>query len=330
MAPVDPASGIADAPAQPRRLSDADREILGSVATRRILAPGDPARDPAHEPCMSIVEAGAVRVHVDEALPPVVVRRGEYFGEMALLVGAHAQSGTAVAIEPTTLAVVGRNAFEQLLRHESAHMCEFMRRSFAHLVAAEQALIANLKRRNEALMVTLHSLQHMQSQLSTANDLVRTDELTGLTNRRGLYQYLDARQAEPAPGSHLALLLFDLDGFKAINDRCGHQAGDEVLRVVAAEISAIAGPDDLLCRLGGDEFALLVHVLHGEELELLSARIVNAIRVLPPPGDGARLTVSVGASLCRPDADWSSWYRDADRALYRAKEAGGDGWRLLR
>ena len=281
---------------------------------------------------MYIVEAGAVRLQLDEAVPPVVVRRGEFFGEMTLLVGAHVQVATATAIEPTTLAVVDQAAFDQLLRHESARMCDFMRRSFAHLVAAEQDLVASLKRRNEALMVTLHSLQHMQSQLSTANDLVRTDELTGLTNRRGLYQFLDARGAGRASAAQLALLLFDLDDFKSINDRCGHQTGDEVLRAVAAGISAIAAPGDLLCRLGGDEFALLVHVDRGEELELLSARIVNAVRALrlPPHCDGARLSVSVGASLCRHDADWSSWYRDADRALYGAKAAGGDGWRLLR
>jgi diguanylate cyclase (GGDEF)-like protein len=218
-----------------------------------------------------------------------------------------------------------------LQRHESALLCRFLRHTVTALVASERALIADLRRRNETLVVTLHSLQHMQSQLVTANDLVRTDELTGLTNRRGLYQYLDASGAVARRSSaELGLLLFDLDDFKSINDRCGHHSGDDALRAIAAAVSALAAPGDLLCRLGGDEFALLVHIAHRDELELLSARVVSVVRALPAPCPGTRLSVSVGASLCRHGTSWSTWYRDADEALYAAKHDGGNGWRIAR
>lgn len=314
-----------------RQLAADELAMFGAVAVRRVFARGeDVLADRARSRALMIVEVGAVVVQAEEGAPATTLRAGTFFNELAVLTGEEAALA-ARAIEPSTIAVVPMEAFDQLQRHESARLCRFLRRTVVALVASERALVDDLRRRNETLVVTLHSLQHMQSQLTTANDLVRTDELTGLTNRRGLYQYLDASHAvERHPAAQLGLVLFDLDDFKSINDRCGHHCGDDALRAVAAAVSALAAPGDLLCRLGGDEFALLVHVVHGDELELLSARAVSVVRALPAPCPGSHLSVSVGASLCRHGAGWSSWYRDADRALYAAKHAGGNGWRIAR
>ena len=202
--------------------------------------------------------------------------------------------------------------------------------SFAYLVASEQQLIAHLKRRNEDLLVTLDSLRQTQTQLSTANRLVRTDELTGLTNRRGLYQFLDNLDEQRVAGTELSLLLIDLDNFKRINDEYGHLAGDEVLRAVADEVCSVAQPCDLPARLGGDEFALLAQLSDPADAATLAARIVEAISELrfASPLTMLNVTVSIGVSNCSENADWSKWYSQADAALYRAKGEGGGTWSL--
>src|ERR1700759_5734659 len=115
----------------------------------------------------------------------------ENFGELALFIGDHTRVKTEVEQTSCTMRLIEYPAFNHLLETEPAILAQFMRRSFAYLVASEQQLIAHLKRRNEDLLVTLDSLRQTQTQLSTANRLVRTDELTGLVNRRGLYQFLE-------------------------------------------------------------------------------------------------------------------------------------------
>ena len=159
---------------------------------------------------------------------------------------------------------------------------------------------------------------------------MRTDELTGLTNRRGLYQFLENLAEQRIAGTQLALLLIDLDHFKRINDHCGHLVGDEVLRAVANEVSSVAAACDLPCRLGGDEFALLAQVAHLGELEARASRIVCAVRKLrvPPSQQPLTISVSIGGSLCAEEGEWSIWYSTADAALYRAKGAGSDTWHL--
>ena len=206
-----------------------------------------------------------------------------------------------------------------------------MQRSFAYLVASEQQLIGSLKRRNEDLMVTLDSLRHTQTQLSTAQRLVRTDELTGLCNRRGLYQYLDELRGQRDPDLRLGLLLIDLDRFKQINDHFGHLTGDQTLRAVANEVQAAAAVCDLPCRLGGDEFALLTQVRNAEELRDRAAQVTAGVRALrfPAPSDGLHISVSIGGSLCHETSDWSAWYSDADCALYLVKGEGGDNYRVI-
>jgi len=342
-APAHAPAVVADAPstvtefsrfaAVSRRLGVRDAALFASVATQRRCIAGETvfAKGEAGN-SMFVVETGAIRIELGDGLPDRNLGPNDFFGELALFVANRARGARAVATEPTVLRVVGPDAFERLLREEPERLCRFMRQAFSYQVASEQDLIANLQRRNEALMVTLHSLQHMQSQLSTANDLVRTDELTGLTNRRGLYQFLTAVKGRRQADTRLALILVDLDDFKSINDRHGHQAGDAVLCRVAADVRALAAACDLPCRLGGDEFALLIHVAGIAELELRAARVVGAVQALrlPPPLDTLRVSVSVGASLCREGGDWTSWYSDADGVLYQAKREGGDRWRALR
>jgi len=321
----------AAAPHLPRQLSDAEFVMLrGAGPSRRVPAGEVLFRKGELGHNMYIIETGEVRLDFGDGLPSKVLGPREYFGELALFIGNHLRVAGAIAHTACSLRVVEYPAFDYLIENEPGLLAQFMRRSFAYLVASEQQLIAFLKRRNEDLMVTLDNLRHSQNELSTANRLVRTDELTGLINRRGLYEHLQHLVDHRVAGTHLGLLLIDLDHFKKINDDFGHMPGDRVLCAIASEVNAVAAPCDIACRIGGDEFALLVQLSEPGELEALAARIVSGVRALrfPAPLEQLSAAVSIGAILCDENTDWAEWYSAADAALYRAKAAGGNSWNV--
>ncbi len=153
-----------------------------------------------------------------------------------------------------------------------------------------------------------------------------TDDLTDLANRR---RFMDALRQEVARSARLetplALVLFDLDHFKQINDRCGHQAGDDVLRSAADVIRARVRETDLAARIGGEEFAV---ILPGTDLggavslaENLRGDISEGVEV---PDDDLTLTASFGVAEHHPGEPAEALIGVADRALYRAKAEGRD------
>lgn len=156
-----------------------------------------------------------------------------------------------------------------------------------------------------------------------------TDHLTKLYNRRHFAQRMQEAFAQFRRGQNgYALLVLDLDHFKAINDGYGHETGDEVLRLVARTLRDNCRADaEPIFRIGGEEFGVLCF---GEpspaELQRFGERIneaVRAVRVDAAPG--LRLSVSVGAAWsCADDTGWASVYRRADASMYRAKQGGRD------
>ncbi|WP_395621172.1 diguanylate cyclase domain-containing protein [Dokdonella sp.] len=274
--PIGGAAARLRAPLLPRELSEQELALFASVSERReihqgevIFKRGELGRS------MFVVESGQIRLEFGDGMPDKLIGPREFFGELTLFIGDHTRVANAVATATTGLHVIEQRAFDDLLNAQPRLLAQFMRRSFSYLVASEQQLIASLKRRNEDLMVTLDSLRQTQTQLSTAQRLVQTDELTGLCNRRGLYMYLEHLSETRLHGTELGLLLIDIDRFKQINDRCGHLIGDQVLRAIAEEVKNAASPCDLPCRLGGDEFALLVQVTGAEELHSRAQQIIN-------------------------------------------------------
>jgi diguanylate cyclase (GGDEF)-like protein len=167
------------------------------------------------------------------------------------------------------------------------------------------------------------------------------DSLTGLANRRMLYERLDqAIDAAQRRDAGTAVLVLDLDGLKKINDALGHQYGDGLLREVAGRWattlrSGTTGRADalsttLLARVGGDEFAVLLTGVTGYAEVAMAAQRLHAALDEPIVLDGERLKagVSIGAAIWHaPGTDADSLIRHADRAMYEAKRAGG-GWRL--
>lgn len=156
------------------------------------------------------------------------------------------------------------------------------------------------------------------------------DTLTGLPNRRMLQNYwLDRLTHKKSVNPISTLLLIDLDGFKAVNDRFGHDAGDEVLIAVSNRIKESVRGGDLICRLGGDEFVVILNdVVSVDQVSQLCWRIEAALsRPIAAAGQSVVVGASIGASLFPQDAqDLSKLIKRADEALYRVKSAAKGGW----
>jgi diguanylate cyclase (GGDEF)-like protein len=146
-----------------------------------------------------------------------------------------------------------------------------------------------------------------------------TDPLTGVANRSALRRRLDA-----APGD-VTLALVDLDDFKPINDTHGHDAGDEVLRVVADRLVRAVREDDLVVRFGGDEFAVVfADGTSSAGVDRTAERILLTIEQ-PVPVEGTPVALSVTACIGVATADPGDVVRLADGALYEAKGRKRDG-----
>ncbi len=152
------------------------------------------------------------------------------------------------------------------------------------------------------------------------------DETTGLPNRRQLEQRIELVQR--AAGAVRAVLFVDLDGFKNVNDRLGHQVGDQVLREVASRLQQIVRGEDIVARYGGDEFVIVCDVADVSAATALAHRVrENLAAPYEMLSDDLRLGASIGVSVA-PDVSAASaideLVRMADRAMYIAKNAGGD------
>lgn len=150
---------------------------------------------------------------------------------------------------------------------------------------------------------------------AVARRLADTDPLTGLLNRRAFLASAIGREGPQT------LLILDLDHFKQVNDTLGHDGGDEVLRVVARTLRALAPPGTLVARIGGEEFA----VVTGMNQPIDPNTVLTRLRATRMPFD-LRVTASIGTATgaLATETDWKSLYRAADTALFAAKSAGRD------
>jgi len=155
------------------------------------------------------------------------------------------------------------------------------------------------------------------------------DSLTGLPNRISFVDSLkDALRRSTASGSPVGILFLDLDNFKLINDSMGHHAGDELLRAVAPRLRSHLRPGDIVARFGGDEFGILVDRLADEDEAVAIADRIAVAFAEPYRMHGVDhfVSASVGIAVARPSSrepvDADLLIRDADAAMYRAKERG--------
>ncbi len=194
--------------------------------------------------------------------------------------------------------------------------------ALANTLALQRLVATNARLREEDKKLT--ELNHR------LRDLATTDDLTGLSNRRQINRQLDAELARILRyGGELSCLMIDVDGFKQINDSCGHRAGDRVLCQLSALLRQSCRATDLVARYGGDEFTVLLPQtgLGGAlcAAEKLRSRVA-AKRFVPAGDQPVALTISVGAACWLPSLQGLSCdlLARADRALYIAKRSGGN------
>jgi diguanylate cyclase (GGDEF)-like protein len=181
--------------------------------------------------------------------------------------------------------------------------------------------------------VSLHEdVTERRRQEAKITHLARHDALTGLANRVLFREQLETGLQRLTRGHGFAVLCLDLDHFKAVNDTLGHPVGDALLKQVSQRLLACVRHGDLVARLGGDEFAIIqASVRDARQTESLAARIVDTI-CAPFQIDGNPIAIgtSIGITLApRDGADPEALLRNADLALYRAKDAGRGGYALF-
>ena len=144
-----------------------------------------------------------------------------------------------------------------------------------------------------------------------------TDQLTGLYNRRFFFEHCQQLRAGDTP---CGLIMLDIDHFKQINDRYGHQQGDRALQRFSGCIDALLRADDLFVRSGGEEFLILLPRIDEAGLQQMAEQIRAAVEALP--ADPVAMTVRLGTTLVLPEEEINRALARADEWLYRAKRAG--------
>jgi diguanylate cyclase (GGDEF)-like protein len=165
---------------------------------------------------------------------------------------------------------------------------------------------------------------HQVQALSIVRRQARTDELTGLGNRRDLFEAGEDQLRKVEPGERIVLLLLDLDNFKLVNDTLGHQCGDELLREASRRLANEVRRPDLVTRLGGDEFALLVGLGAGGDGRRVAERVL-ALLGAPVLVGGVQIRMQASAGIAESDGTdvtIAELLRRADVAMYAAKAAG--------
>lgn len=319
-------------------VSPRDRLIVAATDPALMLQPvPPPGADRLHDRAMDGFRGSGITVNaegVEESVAIVAVPSvdwfvaarlptAEAFAPVARMRGYILRNSVVVSIAFLVLAALGLYyLFRPLLR--AAQQAERMSRGeiplapltvvrgdeVGHLTAAFNRLLERLGSSQEALSRAAHH-----------------DVLTGLPNRSLLSDRLhQALAVARRNGTRLALLFLDLDGFKPINDRFGHDAGDGVLRQVAVRLERCVRESDTLARLGGDEFVIVLGGLDGQAGEAAAAVAVKCLEALVEPftvqEERCPLSVSVGIALGNGESSAKNLLLEADRAMYRAKESG--------
>lgn len=237
-----------------------------------------------------------------------------FYAGAPLITASGAALGTVCVIDrvPRALTEAQSEALKALSRQVVQLLA--LRRANAELELLSRAHVL----RQRELEASQLELQRVNSELSRQT---QTDALTGLNNRRAFDQVLGHEFARAMrTKSPLAILMVDVDHFKAYNDDFGHLAGDAALRAVAAAIKSQARAYDYVARFGGEEFVVVLPDAGPEEMQAVAERVrlaVEALATLLRP-----VTVSVGAALCDATTSAAELVERADQALYQAKQDG--------
>ena len=179
-------------------------------------------------------------------------------------------------------------------------------------------------------LVVSTTLSKLKQALHHEKDLARTDDLTGIANRRAFFEVAAAELARMNRYKRpFTIAYLDLDDFKVVNDQKGHEAGDKLLQCVAEAIGSTIRSSDLIARVGGDEFAVILPETNEEQarsaIEKISASLHEKLHK-----NGLSSTFSIGVvTYVRPPATVDDMLKKADHMMYAAKREGKNGIRFL-
>jgi len=231
---------------------------------------------------------------------------------------------------------VGQIAVEAIRRGATDYIVKFGDYLFTiPLVVEKNLTVAKVKRENESLRSELErALQEvrdknaqLEASLKRVEEVAATDPLTGLYNRRHFGKVSEQLWSEAQRYDHdLSCVMIDLDGYKQLNDRYGHQVGDQVLVVAGKVITANLRRMDVAARYGGDEFILLLPHASAEEASGVASRIREeykaAVASLLRRNDPATMSIGIGSRRYDEPTSADQLVAVADAALYKAKAAG--------
>ncbi len=179
---------------------------------------------------------------------------------------------------------------------------------------------------NEAIEIT-----SLKRELEKLKEFAYIDELTGVLNRRGLNFFLKKLMVEFRKNrKNFGVLFIDLDNFKEINDKYGHNIGDKVLKMVAETLKSNLRTEDIVARYGGDEFVVILQVNDSATLESLAKRIKVLIEnsFLEDDEKIVKVTASIGGSLVREHDTIGTLLKRVDTLMYKSKKAGKNSYTI--
>jgi len=217
---------------------------------------------------------------------------------------------------------------DHLQRGESLRLHDASLRSRGGQTVPVALSCAALPNGQQAMTIVALDMSAVRELYRKLEIMTITDALTGLLNRRGFIQALEAAIARNQRTGHLSALLFlDLDGFKQINDKFGHDRGDEALRWVGGQLQGCLRPYDRLARIGGDEFTVIIEGMQSrDDVAAVAEKLVQQVASDP---DRFPLGASIGVA-CLPEAgaNVEDIMRAADTAMYEAKHRGKGQYRF--
>ncbi len=206
---------------------------------------------------------------------------------------------------------------------------------FAHTIRlTDNEMVAKMSRLTDELTDLTRELNKKNRELAAANtkitQLMHTDPLTGLSNRRQLMELLEAEMSKARRHDYaLSAVMMDIDHFKSINDTFGHDAGDRVLAGVAQTMRSMCRKEDIVARFGGEEFVLILPSSPSASTLECAERIRKAIQDTAFEGISRQVTASFGVTLFTKNDTQDSFLKRADNALYQAKTSGRNRIELI-
>lgn len=208
-----------------------------------------------------------------------------------------------------------------------------LRKNDENLLLASLSMMLHREGSPQMLIIAIEDITKRHAAESALRKLAYEDLLTGLANRANLHEDIARRLANLKQQQlQFALLLLDLDGFKAINDTYGHDVGDEVLKIASHRLSALCRENDSVARLGGDEFCVILDQC--DNIPMAGHMATRIIETISQPiklknGIFCNIGVSIGIALGHVSHDFSTLLNEADKGLYVAKGAGKTCWRYF-